>query len=83
MNSIAIEYNQQECRVTIHVQLTTVNMREDTIQVPIGENLEDEGSIQITVPEMSMQYITSARIVVPVQETNKLASGEIVLPKIS
>ena len=84
MNKISIECNQQEHRVNI--QLTANGLREDMMQSSTSGTIEEERSvdiIQITIPEMSMQGVVITRIIVPVQETNKQASAEMVLPKIS
>lgn len=56
------------------------------MQSSTSGTIEEERSvdiIQITIPEMSMQGVVITRIIVPVQETNKQASAEMVLPKIS
>lgn len=86
MNRLTVEVHWEGCRVKI--QLIADTSREDALQLPmaIGERVEDEASIdavQITVPVTSMQSVLVTRTVVPVQETNKQASAEMVLPKVS
>ena len=86
MNRLTVEVRWEGCRVKI--QLIADTSREDALQLPmaIGERVEDEASIdavQITVPVTSMQSVLVTRTVVPVQETNKQASAEMVLPKVS
>lgn len=79
-----VEFNWEGCRVQI--QLIANTSAEDALQLPIGERVEDEASIaaiQITVPVTSMQSVLVTRTVIPVQETNKQASAEMVLPKVS
>ena len=82
MNQVTVEISQGECRVNIILTATT--LREDAIQTLDSETVEDESSIdavQIAVP-ISLQSVSTVRTVIPVQETNKLASGELVLSKI-
>ena len=86
MNRLTVEVRWEGCRVKI--QLIADTSREDALQLPIaiGERVEDEASIdavQITVPVTSMQSVLVTRTVVPVQETNKQANAEMVLPKVS
>ena len=86
MNRLTVEVSWEGYRVQI--QLIADTSRGDALQLPIAisERVEDEASIdaiQITAPVTSMQSILVTRTVVPVQETNKQASAEMVLPKVS
>ena len=85
MNRLTVEISWGGCRAEI--QLITNTSREDATQLPIDESVEDEASsidvIQIAVPVTARQSVLVTRTVVPVQETNKQASAEMVLPKVS
>lgn len=92
MNKIMVEIIQDGYRICIYRTPTT--SREDAVQLHVqchvfnstSEGVENGSSIdtlQITVPETSMQSIVIARTVAPEQETNNLASAEMVLPAIT
>ena len=82
MDKITVEIAvQEEWRISIN--LTPNTLRGDAIQLLNSERVENESLIQITVPVTSMQSVLVTRTVVPVQETDKQTSAEMVLPKVS
>ena len=94
MNKITVEIIQDIDGYRICIYRTPTTSREDAVQLHVqchvfnstSEGVENGSSIdtlQITVPEMSMQSIVVARTVAPEQETNNLASAEMVLPAIT
>ena len=82
MSTTTIEIGiHEEVQISINLTPTT-----SVVQILLRERDESENSIdalQLTVPEMSTQSVMITRTVTPLQETNKLASAEVVLPKIS
>ena len=83
MSEITIEIGiHEEVRISINLTPDTSVLQ----LLLIRERDESENSIdayQPTVPEMSAQSVVITRTITPLQETNKLASAEVVLPKIS
>ena len=83
MSEITIEIGiHEEVRISINLTPTTSVLQ----LLLIRERNENENLIdahQPMVPETSAQSFVITRTVMPLQETNKLASAEVVLPKIS
>ena len=81
MSKTTIEIGiHEEVRISINLTPNT-----SMVQLLLRERDESENSIdtlQPAVPEMSAQSVVITRTITPLQETNKLASAEVVLPKI-
>lgn len=79
MNEINVEIIHEQWKVNI--QLTANPLREHETQMA---TVEDGSSIQITTQTAATQQsVAVTRTVMPVQETNKLASSEVVMPKLN
>ena len=84
MTTVSVQIVHEDRRIGISLTCSTV--REAMIQVVNSERVENEGSIdacQVTDPEISTQSNMATQIIVPVEETNKLASSEMVLSKLA